>query len=288
MNTPISRREFVAAAAATALIAPRSSEAAPPRIRVGICDWSSGASGPDALDAAKAMGLDGVQISPRIDGDRLSYAEPEVQAAYRAKSKETGVAIASLGLTVTNEFPLATDPRADAWLEQTIDATHDLGCRAILLAFFGNGDLTSGKEVKQKEIDLVVGRLKNAAPRAKQKRVVLGIESYLSAPDLLRIFDRIGSDAVGVYYDIANTTTRGYNVPAEIRQLKGRICEFHFKDYQGPLGTQVAVPAIGQAIRDIGYRGWVILESHHGSDLQGYFRQNAAITRKLFGLKEKA
>ena len=282
----INRREFVAAAAAAAILAPRA-DAATPRIRVGICDWSSGASGPDALDAAKAMGLDGVQISPRIDGDRLSYAEPGVQAAYRAKAKETGVAIASLGLTVTNEFPLATDPRADSWLEQSIDAAHELGCRAILLAFFGNGDLTSGKERKQREIDLVVGRLKNAAPRARRKRVVLGIESYLSAPELLRIFDRVGSDAVGVYYDIANTTTRGYDVPAEIRLLKGRICEFHFKDYEGPLGTQVALPAIGRAIRDIRYQGWIILEQHHGSDLQGYFCRNAEIVRRLFGLKEK-
>lgn len=288
MSAEMSRRQLCAMAASAVWFGAYAGEGrAVPGLRIGVCDWSCGASGLDALDAARAMGLDGVQISPRIEGDRLSCADPAVRAAYKRKSQETGIAIASLGLTVTNECPLATDPRAPAWLEQSVDAAHDLGCRAILLAFFGRGDLTSGQEIKRREVDLVVGRLRDAAAHAKRKRVVLGIESYLPASELLRMLDRIGSEAVGVYYDIANTTSRGYDVPAEIRQLKGRICEFHFKDYRGPLGTQVALPAIGQAIRDIGYRGWIIMEQAHGSDIQGYFRENAAIVRRLFGLREQ-
>jgi L-ribulose-5-phosphate 3-epimerase len=255
---PLTRRDLLArSAAAPAFLSAvrafaQAAAAAGPRL--GICDWSSGAKGPAAFDVAKAIGLEGVQISPRAPADTLSYADPAEQEAYRKKAKETGVAVASLGLTVTNPCPLATDPRAPAWLEQTIDATHALGCKAILIAFFAKGD---------------------------------GIESYIAAEDLLKILDRVGSEAVGIYYDIANTTSRGYDVPAEIRRLKGRICEFHFKDDKGVLGTGVALDPIGAAIREIGYKNWIIFERHHGKDLVEYFKQSAVITRKLFGLGAK-
>ena len=276
----ITRRTFlVAAALGPAVIA------APQRRRkpgLGLCDWSSGKSGPAALDVAKELGLDGVQISPARAEDRLSYSEKSVQEAYRKKSRDTGVAVSSLALTVSNEFPIATDPRAPAWLDQTIDACADLGCRAILLAFFGNGDLTNGKELKRREIDAVVERLKDAAPRAEKRRVVLGIESYLPADELLHIMDRIGSSAVGVYYDVANTTSRGYDVPVEIRQLKGRICEVHLKDYKGVLGAGVALPAIAKAFHETGYHGWYVLENGVGRDRQAYVRDNVEIARKAF------
>lgn len=280
----MSRRTFLAAASlGPALIA----AGRPPARRkpgLGICDWSSGKSGPEAMDVARDLGLEGVQISPASAADRLSYAEKSVQEAYRKKSQETGVAVSSLALTLSNEFPIATDPRAPAWLEQTIDATADLGCRAILLAFFGNGDLTQGKELKRKEIDAVVERLRDAAPRAAKRKVVLGIESYLPADELLRILERVGSDSVGVYYDIANTTSRSYDVPAEIRRLKGRICEVHLKDYKGALGSGVALPAIAKAFRDTGYRGWYVLENSVGRDRQAYVRDNVRPAREALSI----
>jgi sugar phosphate isomerase/epimerase len=289
---PLTRRDLLAGAAAApwmldaARVFAQAAAAGGPRL--GVCDWSSGAKGVAALDAAKAMGLQGVQISPRAAEAKLSYNDPAEQEAYRAKAKETGVAVASLGLTISNGCPLATDDRAVSWLEQTIDATQALGCKAILLAFFANGDLTKGKELKTKEIDAVVDRLKAVAPRAKEKGVVLGIESYLSAKDLLGILDRIGSEAVGVYYDIANTISRGYDCAEEIRMLKGRINEFHFKDDKGELGTGSPVAKAAEAMKEIGYAEWIIFERHHGKDPQGYFRRSAEITRALFGLQAGA
>jgi sugar phosphate isomerase/epimerase len=285
----ISRRHLIAGSAALPWLAAcrtLQSENDGGRIRLGICDWSIGARGnPSAFDAARAMGLQGVQISPRRAEDRLSYADAAMQESYREKSRETGVAVASLGLTVTNGCPLATDDRAVSWLEQTIDATQAFGCTAILIAFFGKGDLTRGPELKTKEIDAVVDRLKAVAKRAEKKKVVLGIESYLSARVLLGILDRIASPAVGVYYDIANTHSRGYDCAAEIRQLKGRINEFHFKDNKGTLGEGSPVEAVAKAILEIGYTGWVIFERQHGKDRNAYFMKNAEISRKLLGLE---
>jgi sugar phosphate isomerase/epimerase len=157
----------------------------------------------------------------------------------------------------------------------------------ILVAFFGKGDLLGqdGKP-KQADIDSVVQRLKAAAPRAKEAGVTLAIEDYLNARQNAEILDRIGSDAVKIYYDVYNTgATKGYDVPAEIRMLKGRIAQFHFKNgphflEKGPL----PFPAIVKAIKEVGYRGWIVLEtSSPTKDPISDARRNAQYVRKLFG-----
>ena len=91
---------------------------------------------------------------------------------------------------------------------------------------------------------------------------MLGIESWLSAPDLLRILDAVGSPSVRVYYDLANSTQMGYDILAEIRQLgRERICEFHAKENGSLLGQgRIDFPAVRKALDDIDYTGWLQIE----------------------------
>jgi len=282
-------------------------------LHVGVCDWSIGGRGKvEALDTARKIVLDGVQISPSGPADVLSYARPEVIKAYKEKMKATGLVVSGLGVTVGNQCPLATDPRAVKWLEQTIDATAELGATAILMAFFGKGDMRAksgggdkkkkgkkGKKsdapaasvaatasgLKQKEFDGIVARLKQVASRAADKGVTLGLENTLSAKQNIEIMDAVGSPTVQVYYDIANSTRGGYDVPAEIRLLKGRINEFHFKENKGnfPDGS-IKMDPIVAAIKDTGFKGWLTLERSFGEPV-AYFSKNAKWIRKAFGLK---
>jgi len=319
----ITRRNFLAGSAAVAGLSAwagrlPAAEGGAPDLRVGICDWSLGDKTPKALDLARTIHLDGVQISPDKPEDVLSYSRSEVQKAYKEKMKETGVAVSGLALTIGNQCPLATDLRSVKWMEQTIDATAELGARTILLAFFGKADLRAeaggddkdgdkkkGKKgkakeaqgaaeatptgIKKAEFDALVEKLKAVAPRAKDKGVLLGLENTLSAVQNIEIMDAVGSEAMAVYYDIANSTKGGYDVPAEIRLLKGRICEFHFKENQGnfPDGSITMGPII-EAVKAIGYKGWIVLERHFGADKMAYFDKNAQWIRRAFGLKTPA
>jgi sugar phosphate isomerase/epimerase len=128
----------------------------------------------------------------------------------------------------------------------------------VLLAFFEKGDLRNDAEGQAE----VVRRLKRVAPKAEQQGVVLGIESWLSGPEHVRILEAVGSPSVQVYYDLANSTERGYDVLAEIRQLgRERICEFHAKENGYLLGQgRIDFPAVRKAIDDIGYTGWMQIE----------------------------
>ena len=252
--------------------------AAAAKIRIGSCAIG--------LKDAKQAGLEGVEIGVGGAAEKLHVADPEVRANYKEEMKATGLVISSFMMGLLNSNPLASDPRGPAWLEQSIDAAKDLGAKVILVAFFGKGSLLEGREVKKDDVDVVVQRLKTAAPRAKEAGVVLAIENTLSAQQNADVLDRIGSDAVQIYYDVGNSTGMRYDVPAEIRFLKSRIASFHFKDGPHYLGEgKVKFPAIEAAIREIAYQGWIVMETSSPSkDRVADAKRNAAYIRKLFGM----
>jgi L-ribulose-5-phosphate 3-epimerase len=163
-----------------------------------------------------------------------------VQQRYKDAAKKFGVEVLSLAIGELNNIPYKSDPRTIPWLSDSIDVCRAMNCRVILLAFFHKNDLRDDKA----GTDETVRRLKEVAPKAEKAGVILGIESWLSAEDHLRLIDRVGSRAVKVYYDVANSTERGYEIFKEIRWLgkQGQICEFHMKENgallgQGPAST---------------------------------------------------
>jgi sugar phosphate isomerase/epimerase len=248
------------------------------RLRIGSCAIG--------LPEAKEAGLDGVEVRvAKKPEDRLEITDPAVRANFKEQMKQTGLPIASLMMGILNSAPLASDPRGPAWLEQSIDAAKDLGAKVILVAFFGKGDLLDkdGK-VKQQDVDVVVERLKAAAPHAKDAGVTLAIENYLPATENVRILDRINHDSVKVYYDVFNTgVTKGYDVPAELRLLKQRVAQVHFKNGPKYLEDRKGYfEPIVAALKDINYGGWIVLETSAPSkDPVADARRNAEFVRRL-------
>ena len=287
----IGRREFLgwtASGLAAALLLPRqvAAQETGSKLRLSACDWSLQAGGPDGLEIAKRVGLDGLEVSAGGPVDKLRIADPNYRKQYKDNMQKCGLVVSSVAMGLLNDAPLATDPRGPAWLEQTIEATKDLGAKVILLAFFGKGDLRKGNEIKSADLDVVVGRLKDAAPKAAEAGVILGVENTLSAEQNLAILDRVKSEAVRVYYDIGNSTGAGYDVPAEIRQLGDRMCEIHFKDGPHYLGEgEVRMEPVAEALHAIKYNGWIVLETSIPSkDRDADFKRNADYVRKLMGM----
>jgi sugar phosphate isomerase/epimerase len=231
----------------------------PRDFKLAVCDWTIGKrADPASLEAAKRLGLDGVQVDFGGGQDKLQLCNPDLQKRFLEQAKKQQIEIASLAMGVLNEVPYKSDPRAERWVSEAIDVARAMDVKVILLAFFGNGDLKNDKQ----GVDTVVTRLKKVAPKAKKAGVILGIESWLSAEQHLDIIDRVGSPAVKVYYDVGNSTQAGYDIYKEIRLLAKHICEMHAKDYKDVLGKgSIDFKKVRQAIDDIGYRGWLVIES---------------------------
>jgi sugar phosphate isomerase/epimerase len=275
------RRSFLqhsAAALAGTALWPQLLSAAPnAKLRIGARNFGSN------FVAAKRAGMDGLEIGVGGAAEQLSVVNPAERQKFKDGMKATGLAVCSLSLDLLNSHPLFSDPKAPAWVRQSIETAQDVGAGALLIPFFGQANLLQGKEWKREALDALVARLKELAPTAQAAKVCLGIECSLSAKQYLELLDRVGSEAVKAYYDIGNSTNAGLDVPADLRALKDRLGIIHFKDGPSFLGEgKVKMEPVAEALRAIDYRGWIVLETSNPSkNAEADCQRNAEFIRKL-------
>jgi len=226
--------------------------------KLGVCDWTVGKTAdPGSFEIAKRIGLDGVQVDFGRGDTRLPLFDEELQQNILDEARKQKMEIASLAMGVLNNVPYKSDPRAERWVRQGINTAEAMGVKVILLAFFGEGDLQNDEQ----GVNMVVQRLRHIAPSAEMAGVTLGIESWLSADQHIDIIERVGSPAIKVYYDVANSHKAGYDIYKEIRQLGPLICEVHAKDYDDLYGKgSIDFKEVRLAMDDAGYRGWLVME----------------------------
>lgn len=285
MNT--TRREmirttacFTAAAALVSHIAPLWAAPESRAFKIGACEWNLGKLSPATLDTAREIGLDGVQVTMGGVSTGLNMRQASVRDTYLEASRRTGVALASLALAETNEVPLFNDPRGAVWLLDSIEVCRALNLRVILVAMFGRGEL---RAEDKPAVDNVVNLLREIAPRAEKAGVILGLENYCSAETNLDIIQRVGSQAVQVYYDVGNSTDKGYDIYREIRLLGKNICEFHAKDAGHMLGQgRIDFAKVRAAMDAIEYRGWIQIEAAAPHGLVTDYKAHLAFLRQNF------
>jgi L-ribulose-5-phosphate 3-epimerase len=254
-------------------------------LRISACDWSIGkSSDPGAFDVAKEIGLEGIQVNLGSLKNNLHLRELPRQQLYLDKSKETGIKISSLAIAELNNIPYKEDPQTESWVSDSIDVAKNLGVTVILLAFFHNNDLRGDEKGKQE----VIRRLKAVAPKAERMGITLGLESYLSAQELVDIIQQVGSNSVKVYYDFRNSADAGYDVIKEIKFLgKEAICELHIKENGFLLGKgTLDWRRIGETLTEMNYvgDGWMQIEgaTPKDADIVESYRYNLRYLKAMF------
>jgi len=259
----LNRRTLLKQAALLAALSPLRSLSAVnnKRFNIGACDWSLGKRADiGAFDIAKQIGLDGIMVDLGSADKDLPIRDATVQQAYLQASKQTGIKISSIAIGELNNVPYKSDERTIKWVLDSIDVAKNFGVTVVLLAFFNKNDLRNDPQGKQ----VVIERLRAAAPKAEKNGIILGIESYLNAAEHLEIIDKIGSPNVKVYFDFRNTADAGYDVIKEVKQLgSNMICELHMKENgfllgEGTLNWQ----QISDALYEMNYTGdgWMQIE----------------------------
>jgi sugar phosphate isomerase/epimerase len=231
-------------------------------LRIGIMDGILGyPSQPEAVDAAADLGLAGVQVTlgkPDAAG-KLVLADPRLQERFREAAQRRGIALPNTYLDVLHTDCLKNNSTAALhWIQQGLAITKALAADVLMLVFFGRCAIEQPDEQKA-----VIAPLREACRMAQDVGIVLGFENTISAKDNMTILQAVGSPALKVWYDIGNSTNIGhFNVPEEIRLLgRERICAFHIKDKTYLDAGAVPVRPALEAIRDIDFQGFAMLET---------------------------
>jgi sugar phosphate isomerase/epimerase len=134
------------------------------------------------------------------------------------------------------------------------------------------GPIAEG-QTRQQAIDLFVETLKPLAEHAHKEGVLLLIEPepglLLETTDqYLEVAERVNAPSIGLNFDVGHAFCVSEDIPAAIKNLKGQIRHFHVEDISAERVHHHLVPGTGaidfsavvDAIKGIGYEGWVTVE----------------------------
>ena len=250
--------------------------------KLGICDWDVRATGrPNSFATARELGFEGVQVSYQTEGDD-AIANKANRPKFSEAAKEAGVEISSFCIGMLNSRPLATTLEAVGWVEDCMNAMVEMNIKQVLIPFFGNADMTRNTD----HMPMVIEKFKHLASIAEKNKKILSIESTLSAEEHIKMIDAIGSDAIKVYYDVANGALYGknYDIFHEM-ELLGKhnlISEIHFKENRRRLGEgDINFTKIRATLEKINYNGWVVVEGSTSADWMESQSANARFVKKL-------
>ena len=238
-------------------------------MKLGLVEWLiRGASDRETFLAAQRLGVDGVEVV--VGHEHLAPPRAGRLARLAAAKAETGIEIPSLFLGEQIHGGIASpDPavagRAQSDALTAIEWAAELGARVILLPFFFASDL-----VTEADVDRAVQAFRAVCPPAHEAGIAIGFEGTLPAPEVRRLAAAVDSVGFGCYFDLANAVWLGHDTATEIRRLGKLIVQVHMKDMlDEPTGCppglgRVDFAASARALTEIGFDGWIVLETPAG------------------------
>lgn len=224
------------------------------------------------VEATARVGATGLEIN--IDANqlwtqRLNKAD---RAALRKQAQDAGVAITSLCMNAHWVFNLASpDVRIRelgvSLLLDAIDMASELDAGAILIPGCDQDQSPENKwELFRDGVMQALGPAQKAGIKLALEAV--GKPFLFDTAKLLQMIDDCGgSNTLGIYLDVGNSTSGGMNPADEIRAAKGRTILAHVKDWNPAnrnerlLGAgAVDFPASFAALREIGYDDYLLVE----------------------------
>ena len=260
----------------------------------------------EAFGMIARAGFDGVELNmaeqPRADGKIGLHAESSGAEllAIKETAEKYGLEIISLVTGLLWRYPLTSHDKniceaGKGAVRKLIDNAAFFGSDTVLVV---PGQVNENVHYEDAYYNAQAA-LKELAAYAEKKKVCIGVENvwnkFLLSPLEMRGFvDGIGSEYVGVYFDIGNVLVSGY--PEQwIKILGGRIKKYHAKGFKTSVGNITGFTTLLEGdinwkrvmdeIRRTGYTGFVTAElGAYKFGAYNLLRETAEAFEAIFGL----
>lgn len=217
---------------------------------------------------ARVAGIAGVELEVHHDA-----------VVVRGQAQEAGVRVLSVicGGDALGGANLADRLLAGERLRRAVENAAFLDADAVLLPHFSPTVAVDVAE-RRRFVEDVCARLEEA----KRLEVTVAWENALDGEQTADVLDEVCSPWLRCCFDFANAAKRGADPAAEIRRLGDRIFRVHVKNTnKQPLDAPgIDLPACLAALREIGYAGWLVLETPPGDDPAASAAHNLRVLRE--------
>jgi len=262
-------------------------------MQLGMMSTSLAASGlEETFRQAAEVGVDGLELAYKADNDAKALHREQHADTLNELSRRHGIAIAGLALASLCRGPSLIGAGSDLQAAkrticQALQVAAQVGAEMVLVPFFGKNTIEIEEELQQ-----AADALLELVEHAEAAGVVLGVESTLNSNQQQFLLNHLGNTAgAKICFDTGYALARKLDVAGGIRDLgPGAIAQVHFRDvriaegrppdFDAALGEgHVVFRAVVQALRAVGYDGWVILETPSGDDPVAAGRKNLRFAR---------
>ena len=286
---PVSRRALLQSAAGAAAglafpaaaVSPRGTATGVARLKQSVSRWPfQGIPLPDFCRAAKAMGIEGIDLLQREDWEVVRELGLVCSMGYPTARRQ---------FIETGFNDRANHPMLLRELEATIPVAARFGVPNVI-AMFGNRGGRSDRDA----IESCVAGFRAIAPLAEEHRVTVCMEllnSKVDHPDYqgdhtafgVQVMQAVGSPRVKLLYDIYHMQIMEGDVIRTIREHIGHIAHFHTGGVPGrhelDQTQELNYGAIARAIAETGFTGYVAHEFTPTRDPLTSLREAVAVCR---------
>ncbi len=232
--------------------------------------WTAdfGAADFHLLPRIKAAGFDGIEI-PIFDPAR--YAAKEIRRAL----EDNGLACTVCSVLHPQVSMVAADEetrkRSAAHLRECVVKTAEVGAQILAGPLYSPVGYLPGHRRTGQEWSQVVEGYQALGPVLEDSGVTIALEplnrfeTYFlnTAEDAVRLCDEIGHPKVGLLFDTFHANIEEKDVAEAYRKVARHLKHVHTcENDRGTPGTgHVDWPGVFAALREIGYDGWLTIES---------------------------
>lgn len=247
------------------------------------------------IEMASRAGFETLEFAVGETGDISLESTPQEvgQWAKRARAAGLGTPTMASGLFWRHQLS-SSDPEIRARGESTLRHLLESASAAEVDTVLVVPGVVTADEPYDQVYQRSQESLAKMAPVAEQLGVRIGVENVwnkflLSPLETARYVDEIGSDYVGVYFDVGNVLQVGF--PEQwVRILGKRVFAVHVKDFNSNINNirgfvhllqgDVAWERVMAALREIGYAGSLTCELPawgHGAGEKGLADMNSSL-----------
>ena len=226
------------------------------------------------IDQATALGLSCLDIAI---GDDITFNTTLCKRAARDANIE-------LMISPGGDWPLAADISSDnaeerafgvSWHKQQIDLAHELEAVAYTGAIYGHTGVVKKRRPPAEEYQYCAEALHELGAYAESKGIIIALEAMShfrthvanTPQQLMQLISLADQQQLKIAFDTYHAVTEVRNYGDSIRSCGDLLwglqaCE---SDRGVPGGGLVPWPSIGQALHDIAFDGYVVLETYNSS-----------------------
>jgi len=230
----------------------------------------------DVLEYAKSVGYDGVEIAPFTVCDDVGEVSQVKRTEIREDAESMGMDIVGLHwLLVKPEGLYINHPddsvrgRTTRYMKELTKFCGDLGGGVMVVGSPKQRNVVEGIDF-DRAWELARDTFKQIVPIAEENGVTLCMEPLSqaetdfinTAEDAMRMAEDVDSPNFKIILDVKAMSSEGRDLPEIIRSARNMVGHVHANDAnrRGPGFGETDFVPIAEALREIGYEGYVSVE----------------------------